>query len=256
MPFKDRTKQLSYMRQYQKKRREELKEYEELKFLEEHVSRVARHNIVGRKLYSVTVDEDELRSYLRGQLLRLCGINIPIINKSFELTVDKKENLKRVENATMQVVEEEDKLLLVGHYKGWPALGIEGLATIPHRNIVKSTGDWYTDIAEAIKKLRHNNQKPPYKVVLNSKWKETFEEGLHKLGYYYSPFLCNSEGKQTNALVVKPSPKNFKVFIGNDLRVVVRKNSNGCWRGQVFEALTPIIEQPKAICEIQGINIS
>jgi hypothetical protein len=239
MPFKDKVKQLNFMRNYQETNRQKLKDLKETHELEVEAIDIMRKHSVGRYFYNVVclTNEDEVA--------KVAGVlKCPIINIDFD-------SAQLLENSALKIVEEEDKLLLVGEYEGWTALGIQGLATAKGRNIVISSGNVNDDLQSAVEQLKRSKQHPPYDVIVNSKIKQKYYiHGNEIRNIYSSPFLVNSNGKPTNILVVKPSARNFRLLIAQDM-VITKVNNN---HYKLWEALVPVIDNSKAICEIQGLT--
>ena len=248
MPFKDKLKQLLYMRKYQAKRRAERKKQEQLHEAHVQAIKIMRKNFIGRVCIPVKPLPQDAKDVPQEMLL-------PVIQKNFELG-----NLESLVKATLAVVEEEDKLLLIGEHKGWPALGIHGLATTPNHQIVKfnETGDLVNDSCKAVekahKKLRSKGYFPPYTLVLNEDyypiitWPDLASENLVQI--LYSPVLCNGECEKNNALLVKCGADNFEVVIGQDLSISPMPDN----QAKLWEALTPVIHKPSSICEITDIT--
>ncbi len=248
MPFKDKLKQLLYMRKYQAKRRVELKKQEQLQEDTVRVIKLMRDNLVGRKCMPALLLQQDAKDAPQ-------GIILPIIHKTFELG-----NLESLVKAALAVVEEEDKLLLVGEHKGWPALGIHGLASIPRHSVVKSQGRWPTnmmsDVQNATETLQDNKHFPPYILIVNTLALLSIPAIPCSIQFYDSPYLCTIEGQKNNALVVAPevvpSINNFEVVIGCDVQVSLRPDN----KANLWEALTPVIHKPSSICEITNIKYS
>lgn len=244
MPFKDKLKQLVYMRKYQSKRTEEFKEDSELRAITKQVIIIAQEHLVGRHLFNLEQLPDVPSiGYKVSQ--------IPIISANITLPIAP----QKIEEATLKVVKEEDTLLLTGEHEGWPCLGIEGLATAKHRITMKSCGNFGRDLIKAAKRLQHYRHQPPYSVIVNTENPIVRDFALPKDGalsdttVYTSPSLSNWKGEQNNMLVVKPSRTHFTLLMAQDFHVC---RSNSAYK--IWECLAPAINEPKAICEIQGIN--
>jgi hypothetical protein len=244
MPFKDKLKQLAYMRKYQSKRMEYSKEDSELRAITKQVITIAQEHLVGRRLFNLE------------QLPDVPSIGykvsrIPIISASITLPVTP----QKIEETTLKVVKEEDTLLLTGEHEGWSCLGIEGLATAKHRIIIRSRGNFGRDLIKAAKRLRHYGHQPPYSVIVNTENPVVRNFALPEDGalsdttVYTSPFLSNWKGEQNNMVVIKPSRTHFTLLMAQDFHVFRSKSACKIW-----ECLAPAINEPKAICEIQGIN--
>jgi hypothetical protein len=248
MPFKDKLKQLAYGRKYQAERTKALKFYEEVDNIRKEARKIADENRVARQFCSITQMPNKAEDYVDAGVFRVS--HVPIISKHIKLPITSKS----IEEATLKIVEEEDKLLLVGEHKGWSCLGLEGLATAKGRNIVKSSGDLDRDLTKASKRLYRHNQDSPYVIVTSSE----VDDRIRRCGkvtmpfvaqYYSSRSLCDAEGNHNNMLVVKPDLENFRIILGVDLEI--SKIPNGYI---LHESLVMNIPNPKAICEIQGVG--
>jgi hypothetical protein len=239
MPYKNRIKQLLYMRKYQSRKGEEFRKCEEIKNVESQAIQFMRQHIIGRQLFYVgQVGDDALQTC--GEI---CGIlTIPIISAS----IDSPVNSETIEKAVTKIFEAEDTLLLTGEHKDWPALGIHGLATAEKRNVIKSCGNYEKDFRNAAKQLHRNGCEPPYSIISSSK--HTMHAPFEVEGFYISKFLYNGNGEQNNMLVIGDS-KNFEILMGWDLQLFSSHNQY-----HFTEALAPLIHNPKAICEIQDIR--
>jgi uncharacterized linocin/CFP29 family protein len=246
MPFKDKEKQRGYVRKYQARNREKLKELKELQEIEAQAIKIMCDNLVGRKLFSIKQlpNNDVLREKFKGKVSSL-----PIISADISLPVTP----AKIEEATLKIVKDEDTLLLTGEHKGWPCLGIEGLATAKGRSMIKSCGDFERDLLEATRRVQECGHQSPYDVVVNDETKCSDIPLKLPMGIQYirhSPCLFARNGKQDNMLAVKPSETNFVLVMGADLTV--------CWMKDIgyrlWECLAPAICEATAICEIQGVQ--
>jgi uncharacterized linocin/CFP29 family protein len=208
-------------------------------------------------------------------------IKIPVLSKGFYLNwrdVIASRNggipidTRSIENASRQVAEEEDKLLISGEYTGWPALGVEGLATATGRNSEASAGAWpansLTDISDAIAELEADGHYGPYALILRSAWYGTLRQLIANTAVFYlekvkelitagifvSDNLYTSAGLTTSALVVEPSAENFELVIGQDMSTFTFQDKNMNTLGKVFEVLAPRIKRPTSIVEITGLT--
>jgi uncharacterized linocin/CFP29 family protein len=209
-------------------------------------------------------------------------VHIPIISKDYNLhwrdvlarrNNGEDLNTQHATNAARQIAEEEDKLIITGEYTGWPALGIEGLATATGRN-TEAGGDWsatyLADVSDAIDELQTDGYFGPYKLILNSSWyaqlrvlvgtTDTFafqvvEDLLGGPGsIIVSNSLYESDGTQHNALVIDTTPGNFELLIGADVSNYLAQLPTMNYQGKVWEAVVPVIKRPDAICEITGLT--
>ena len=209
-------------------------------------------------------------------------VHIPIISKDYNLhwrdvlmrrNSGEDLNTQNATNAARQVAEEEDKLILTGEYTGWPALGIEGLATATGRN-TEVGGDWsatyLADVTDAISELETDGYYGPYKLILRSDWyaqlrvlvgtTDTFafqvlEDLLGGPGsIVVSNNLYESDGTTHNALVIDTNPGNFELLIGADITNYLAQLPTMNYQGKVWEAVVPVIKRPEAICEITTLT--
>ena len=228
MPFKDKLKQLVYMKKYQEEKRAKLKEAEDLQKLEAKAAQIMRENIIGRRLYPITFKPPEEEC------------KMPVIEHSCAYPPD----LVTLGRTVMEVARDEDRMLITGEYQGWRCLGVEGLATATGRNCIKADGDLNEAIEKAISVLTDDEgYTPPYSLVYSGKKLIKKNEKID--AYYETPNLFRKDGKQKNMLLLKIGEDNFKVCIGRDLEM--RKHENTL----LFrEIMGPIIKNPTAICEI------
>lgn len=207
---------------------------------------------------------------------------IPIISKDYNLhwrdvlmrrNTGQDLNVQHATNAARQIAEEEDKLILSGEYTGWPALGIEGLATSTGRNTTAG-GDWsanmITYVANAKAALRTDGYFGPYKLVVTSAWYAQMEAVYGNTDRYYfqvvgdllggvdniviSDNLYASDGGVDSALVLDTSPGNFELVVGQDTTTYLDQLPNMNYQGKVWEAVVPVIKRPEAVCEITDLT--
>jgi len=227
-----------------------------------------------------TIDMNGITDSLDRVELTEFNINVPVISKGFYLNwrdVIAARNggipidAASIENASRQCAEEEDKLLISGEHTGWPALGIEGLATATGRNSVAG-GDWsanaLTYVANAIAELETDGHYGPYALVLRSSWNQQLRTliantatfllekvaELVKAGIYVSDNLYASNGGTDSALVVEPSQENFELVIGQDLSTFIQQDRSMNTVGKVYEVVAPRVKRPTSICEITGLT--
>jgi len=203
---------------------------------------------------------------------------IPIISKDYILhwrdvlmrrNTGQDLNTQHAQNAARQVAEEEDKLIISGEYTGWPALGIEGLATATGRNTT-ACGDWSANmvIATAAAKaaLRTDGYFGPYKLIVTSAWYAQMEALYGNTDRYYfqvvgdliggvdniviSDNLYAADGGVDSGLLIDTSPGNFELVIGQDTTTYLDQMADMNYQGKVWEAVVPVIKRPEAICEI------
>lgn len=210
------------------------------------------------------------------------NVDIPIISKDYNLhwrdvlmrrNTGQDLNTQHATNAARQVAEEEDKLILSGEYTGWPALGIEGLATATGRNTTAG-GDWsanmITYVAAAKAALRTDGYFGPYKLLVTSAWYAQMEAVYGNTDRYYfqvvgdliggvdniviTDNLYASDGGVDSALVLDTSPGNFELIVGQDTATYLDQLPNMNYQGKVWEAVVPVIKRPEAVCEITSLT--
>jgi len=212
-------------------------------------------------------------------------VNIPIISKDFRLNGRDIEaarlgnrdlNTQFAENAARQCAEEEDKLILTGEYSGWPALGIEGLASATGRNTMAGTAwitNYITIVAAAKAMLEADGHFGPKKLIIPSAWsayldalvantailKRTVIENL--LGGPSSIVVSESlfapaDGVQDTMLLVDTSPDNFELVVAEDYRTVGpdRQPGEDIYKGKVRVVVAPMIYRPTAVCEVTNLT--
>lgn len=275
---------------------------EELRYIDERVVQTVDPILVGRQIFPVfnlghagfttvrgykktsmsqaTIDMQGITQNRDRVELSTFNINVPVIHKEYKLwwrdvIGSRKGGLPietmNAEDAARQVAEEEDKLLITGEYTGWPALGIEGLATATGRNTKASAGAWpancITDINAAIGELEADGHLGPYALILRSSWNRKLPTLIANTGIFYlekvlelvkkifvSDSLYTSAGATTNALIVEPSQENFEMAIGQDLTTFNQQDEDMNINGKVYEVVAPRIKRPTSICEITGLT--
>lgn len=214
-------------------------------------------------------------------------VHIPILSKDYKLhwrdvlarrNNGEDLNTQHATNAARQIAEEEDKLILTGEYSGWPALGIEGLATATGRN-TEAGGDWSStylaDVSDAIDELETDGYYGPYKLVISSTFFSQLRtiiadsnlwafDAVNKLltngasigtsNIVVSNSLYAQDGGVDNALVIDTSPGNFELLIGADTSNYLTQLPSMNYQGKVWEAVVPVIKRADAICEITGLT--
>jgi uncharacterized linocin/CFP29 family protein len=208
------------------------------------------------------------------------NVKIPILSKDYNLhwrdvlmrrNTGQDLNTQHATNAARQVAEEEDKLILVGEYTGWPALGIHGLAGAVGRNVVAG-GDWSANmivaVAAAKAALRTDGYFGPYKLIVTSAWYAQMEAVYGNTDRYYfqvvgdliggvdniviSDSLHDTDGNVDTNLLIDVSPGNFELVVGQDATTYLAQLPNMNYQGKVWEAVVPVIKRPEAVCEIYG----
>jgi uncharacterized linocin/CFP29 family protein len=237
-----------------------------------------KENDMGQATISMTGEEQSMDKVD----LTEGSVKIPIISKDYNLhwrdvlmrrNNGEDLNTQHAQNAARQIAEEEDKLILSGEYTGWPALGIEGLATATGRN-TEAGGDWSTtyvaDVSDAISELETDGYYGPYKLILRSDWYAqlrvlvgttdsfAFQVLEDLLGgpdnIVVSNSLYSAAGGVDNALVIDTSPGNFELLVGADVTNNLAQLPTMNYQGKVWEAVVPVIKRPEAICEITGLS--
>lgn len=209
------------------------------------------------------------------------NITVPVIEKEFEIPWREVEasrgaqmpiDTQEAEEATIKVVEDEDKLLITGEYTGFKALGVEGLATATGRNTTAG-GDWsanaHTYVNNAIAELESDKHYGPYGLAIKPSWWRQIEGAfisgtavtiaekvreLCQAGIYRTDSLFTSAGAQTNALVVEPLRANFDLIIARDVEVRKKEDVRGNIECVVREVVAPRIKRPTSICEITSLT--
>jgi uncharacterized linocin/CFP29 family protein len=210
-------------------------------------------------------------------------VKIPLITKDYMLHGRAVEmarasgrdlNTQNAENAARQCAEEEDKLIISGEYTGWPALGIEGLATATNRQ-TSIGGDWsanyLTYLATAKQLLRAAGFYGPYKCILRSAWYaqiETLIGTTDKWGFMAAEELLGAPGSLVTSdnlfaadggvdsiLVISIEPGNFELLIAQEILNIGPDRLPGGinYKGKVLEAVVPKIMRPTAIVELTAM---
>ena len=277
---------------------------DEIEYIEQEIVTTMRPMLVGRTLmpirslsnagfkqYTHYTEQDmgqatismtgEAQSMDRVELSEV-NTKIPIISKDYNLhwrdvlmrrNTGQDLNVQHATNAARQIAEEEDKLILSGEYTGWPALGIEGLATATGRNTTGG-GDWsanmITYVANAKAALRTDGYFGPYKLIVTSTWYAQMEAVYGNTDRYYfqvvgdllggvdniivSDNLYAADGGVDSALVLDTSPGNFELVVGQDTTTYLDQLPNMNYQGKVWEAVVPVIKRPEAVCEITDLT--
>jgi uncharacterized linocin/CFP29 family protein len=179
-----------------------------------------------------------------------------------------------IRNAARQVAEEEDKLLLTGEYLGWPALGIEGLATATGRSTGASAGAWpanaITDVNAARAALQASgfvNQ--DFVMVGPTAWMKTLDAQLGNTEITYRTFFLQNNllsaiyesdsvfsaiGGTNSVLVVVPDKSNFDLLVAQEVTDYVWQDKHMNQHIKVYEAVVPRIKRPESIYELTGVS--
>lgn len=271
---------------------------EELRYIDNRIVQAVRPLLVARQVFPVqrlphagltsvrgyketdmgqaTIDMQGITKNRDRVELASFDVKVPVIHKEFKLywrdiIASRNGGLPidtiNAESAARQCGEEEDKLLLSGEYSGWPALGIEGLATATGRNTTIG-GDWsanaITYVAAAIAELEADGHRGPYALITRSSWLgqlralisntgifllEKVAE-LVKAGIFVSDSLYASDAGTDSALVVEPGQENFEMVIGQDLTTFNQQDEDMNVNGKVYEVVAPRVKRPTSICEI------
>jgi uncharacterized linocin/CFP29 family protein len=276
---------------------------EELIYIDNRIVEAVRPGLIGRRLFPIftlphagfltvrgykRTDMSTARISLNGQgknkdrsIKTAFDITVPVIHKEFaidwrDLEASRNGGLpidtSDAETASRKCGDEEDKLLLSGEYSGWPALGVEGLATATGRNTKASAGAWpanaLADLSAAIGELEADGHMGPYAAVLRSswaaklravvtntatKWIEVIRD-LFQAGIYVSDNLYTSAAATTIGLAVEPSQENFELVVGKDLSLFSQQDEDMNLQCKVFEVVAPRIKRPTSICELTGLT--
>jgi len=212
---------------------------------------------------------------------------VPTIHKEFTLfwrdvIASRRNGLNidtiQAENAAIQILEEEEKLLLVGEYTGWKALGIEGLLTATGNGGGATVGSWVaatnyniiSDVGAAIAALQNAGFMGPYAGIFRSaqyaKMLAPLKDGAGSLviekikelldQVLVSDYLVSAAGATTSALVVEPGIENFVLGIGQDITRFSQQLPNMNTYVKIYEVVTPYIKRPESIYEITGITLT
>ena len=211
-------------------------------------------------------------------------VKIPIISKDYNLhwrdvlarrNNGEDLNTQNAANAARRLAEAEDRLIISGEASSgvtWPALGIEGLTTATGRNTVNG-GDWsstyLTDTASAIAELETDGYYGPYTMIINSTFFGQLRVILADYGWAFNAInsllggsptgterikisnqIYAADGAADSTLVVDTSPGNFELIVGADVSTYLAQLPTMNYQGKVWEAVTPVIKRPEAICEI------
>ncbi len=279
---------------------------EEMRYIDETIVQTVYPLLIGRRVFPITKLPDagytSVRFYketdMSAATISMTGetqnrdrlqnatsnVNVPVISKDFKLNWrdviaarrrSEPLDMAHVRNASRQVAEDEDKLLITGEYAGFPALGIEGLATATGRNTKASAGAWpanaITDVNAAIAELVADGYYGPYALILNPTYytkllgqisntetnylsfiKEKSLEGRGQV--LISPSLYTGAGAQTNALVVQPGADNFDAVVGQDITSYLFQDEDMNTLGKVYEVLAGRIKRAESICELTGLS--
>lgn len=277
---------------------------EEIEFIDTKIVETVRPILIGRTLFPIAplghagyrtvkfytqndmsaavIDMEGQQESLDKADLTLHSVTVPVLHKETLLfwrdLEMKRQNgqpldVTQAKNAARQVAEEEDMLLISGHYTGFNALGIEGLSTSTGRNTTAG-GDWsanyLTYVSAAITELETDGHYGPYKLILTPTWRQQLRvmiSGVDKWAFQavgdliggvenilVSPNLYASDGGVDSVLLVEPGEDNFDLVVGEDMHTInfVERNKN-IWL-QVREVVAPRIKRPTAICEITGLT--
>jgi uncharacterized linocin/CFP29 family protein len=207
-------------------------------------------------------------------------VKIPLITKDYMLhgravemarAMGRDLNTQNAENAARQCAEDEDILILSGEHTGWPALGIEGLATATGRQQMAG-GDWSAvwpaSVASAKGLLRAAGHQGPYKVIMPSTfygqlevaWGTTEKWAFQALGeliggeqnIVVTDNLFAADGGVDCILVISTEPGNFAVLSAQEIMNIGPDRLPGSinYKGKVLEAVVPKIMRPAAIVEL------
>lgn len=280
----------------------------EIAYIDQQVTKAVRAKLVGRTLmptkslssagfksynYYTETDMGQASITMSGEsensdtvVLNNHEVKIPILHKEYWMhwrdVLSRRNsgedlNTQNATNAALQVAEEEDKLIISGEYTGWPALGIEGLATATGRNTTAG-GDWsanyLTYVSTAIGLLEDDGYFGPYRLLVTPAWFAQLRaiiadsnlwafDAVNKIltngnsigtsNIVVTNSLYASDGGVDSALVVDTNPGNFELVVGNDISTYLTQQDNMNYKGKVWEAVVPVIKRPESICEIQSL---
>lgn len=278
---------------------------EEIKFIDTVAVQTVYPLLVGRQLFPITRLPDagylssifytetdmgqatismtgEMQSRDALPLTASTAVPIPVISKDFKLhwrdviaarRRGEPLDLAHIRNASRQVAEEEDKLLLSGEYTGWPALGIKGLLSATGRNTTDSDAAWpaqsLDDIGDATTLLNEDGFYGPFvflvtptmyvkllvKYSSERSYRNYILEDMLPPGslILQSAQLYAAAGGTGSAALVQPGADNFDMLVGQDVTTYMVQDEDMNTLGKVYEVLTPRIKRPTSICEITTI---
>ena len=183
-------------------------------------------------------------------------------------------DVAHIRNAARQVAEEEDKLLLTGEYTGWPALGIEGLATATGRSTGASAGAWpanaITDVNAARSALQASGfVARPFVMVGPTNWMKTLDAQLGNTEITYRTFFLQNGllsailesdsvfsaiGGVDSILIVVPGVDNFDLVVAQDVTDFIWQDKHMNQHVKVYEAVVPRIKRSLSIYEITAVT--
>ncbi len=278
---------------------------EEYQFVQEEVLQTIQPMLIGRKLFPTTKLKDagymSIKYYKETDMsqatISLYGeteskdkvVNTPYtldiytIHKDFllhwrEILAGRHrgETLEaaNARNAARQVAEEEDKLLLSGGYTGWPAYGIEGLASATGRSTVASAGAWpgsaFVDINASRALLQASGYvNCPFALIgpvaeikkldgLIANTTKTYRQALLDnnlvAAVYETGSLFAANGDEDSVLLVCPGKDNFDLVVGQETSTYLWQDKNMNYHGKVYEVLTPRIKRAASIVELTDVT--
>jgi uncharacterized linocin/CFP29 family protein len=211
-------------------------------------------------------------------------VKVPVISKDFRIKgrdlaaarlSGRDLNTQQAENAARQCAEEEDKLIFTGEHTGWPALGIEGMATATGRNTTAG-GDWsanyLTYVSAAKVLLEEDGHYGVKKLVINPSWMSQLDALVSNTAVLARTVLENmlggpqniiatdslleSDGTRHNALLIDTNPDNYELLVAEDFLTVGPDKLPGeeTYKGKVRVVSVPTIFRPTAICEITALT--
>ena len=278
---------------------------EEVKYIETRIIEAVHEHLIGRDIFPVVNLSDAGWKFYKyyeqsdmGQatlsmeglaqsddfpIFPYSEVDIPIISKTFMLQWrdvlasrhQGEDLLAQVpRNAARQIAEEEDKLLLMGEYPGWRALGIEGLMTATG-NLGAAGGVWPTNAVANINTARAALEGagfigqegvligPPSLIkCLDAQIGNTeityrkflLQNDLVTAIYESRNVFSSAVGDETSVMLVIPGRDNFWMVQAQPPRVHWWEDKAGNHYGTVREAVAPVIARAESIYEISGLS--
>ena len=278
---------------------------EEVKYIETRIIEAVHEHLIGRDIFPVVNLSDAGWKFYKyyeqadmGQatlsmeglaqsddfpIFPYSEVDIPIISKTFMLQwrdvlasrhqgPDLLAQVPR--NAARQIAEEEDKLLLMGEYFGWAALGIGGLMNSAASEIT-GPSVWPTnavsDINDARAALEGHGFIGEEGVLIGPPGLiKCLDAQIGNTEITYRKFLLNNDlvtaiyesrnvfdpddGLATSVMLVIPGRDNFWMVQAQPPRVHWWEDKAGNHYGTVREAVAPVIARAESIVEISGLS--
>lgn len=204
-------------------------------------------------------------------------VKIPIISRTFQVYRNGRIDSTTIREAATEMAVEEGKLILVGEYEGWAALGIKGMLGTEGINTIASCGRWPETVFQDIINIR-NNFKPknpiiliaPSKIINSLKqpmWEDPYErqppvtylnfirEQKVVSDIYETDSVHALDGTQNTAIIFTPSKENAWMVEALEVTPYTWNDKNGETLCTLREAITPAIGKPSSITQITNIIV-